>query len=208
LTFDIRGEWQKTLDSMGLNFNEYVRGQIYYPISGEYRNHPVKVYGGDVGFGVAYIGTYYDVEFDNSSKLLMGIRKHSFLTRFTDLRHLPPHKAKGKEILTNDSTFDKTYSVIGTNRDAIRSILDLPLRTKILNLGDFNIIIGFSRLTTKNQFVDNVARHIEKGVQLYQFDNPNQWLIQKVKKTIELFKTKLDITLDLVEKIEALPPTS
>lgn len=243
-------EFKRTIAEMGLKESKDLP-----QIIGDYRNHHVKTYENmysreeDVGSdGVKitemrdYIGTNYDVEFDNPQPILMEIRKRigwrplrwgleeqsyppwmdATKSASSHPRYLIPYIMTifGRDIRVNDSAFDKQFSVKGNNESEVRTILGSSIRGKIMNIRDFNVIIGFLKRKDSIEsgsssnyipkslpswvwkliqpfcvFVTNVAQHVDYGS------------FSKTKEEPERFRAIIDTMIDIVEKIETYTPS-
>ena len=187
-------EWKKIVTEMGLEESKKrdTYGNINPQITGDYRNHHLRIDEYEMGGEYSSSLTHYNVEFENPQTILMSIGKRSI---FFPILTYPPYLWKGKNIRMNDSEFDDKFFVRGNKESEVRAILDSSIRSKIRNIRDFNIIIELHKIKNFNKLI-NLAQHVD-------FHS-----LSKTKQGAERFKEIIDTVIDIVEKIEAYTPSS
>jgi hypothetical protein len=214
-------EWKKTVAEMGLIDFSDTSNQDPLEIVGDYRNHHIKIseveyteedHGESSGSTIRSI-TYYDVEFENLQKIMLSIKNRSFFSFLS----------RSKNNKMSDPTFDEKFSVKGNNEEKIRAILDPSIRSKIMEIQDFSIVIGVDKITEYVRFqkptVDSaqlivalrmqLMSQIKKGLESRYNTNvaehvDSQSLI-RIKHDVNRFRAIIDIMIDIVEKIEVSP---
>jgi len=164
-----KGEvWHRFAAEMGL----YCKGRAFPSMWGNYRNRHVEISLMQESTDEAprrY--TEYRVEFENPKGILMSVYRESFFRKVG--------KAFGmQDIELNDPEFDQKFVVMGNDENAVKTVLEPSIRSKMMKVKNFRMVI--------NRREPNAAYSQQPG------------LVTDIAR----LRYVLDTMIDVVEKIE------
>lgn len=215
--------FEKTVFEMGLT-----ESRTRNEIMGEYRNHHIRIVAWDWGDSESSSWRTEYMEFENPQTILMGVGRRLLGSSLTQDVYLE----EGKNIMMNDSEFDRRFLVKSNKESEVRAILDQSIRNKIMNIKEFNLIIGFTdirRISESNSnsqiqnsnYVPKYKKWIDPWNRLFRGLRLGSGIVFVInvakhidfhhyryekKEDANRFKTLIDTMIDIVEKIETFTP--